>query len=53
MIKPSVSVVNTKTVVEGSSVLTIVCNAEGIPIPSVTWESLEVSKENIFHKRFS
>ncbi|XP_071138696.1 neuronal cell adhesion molecule-like [Mytilus edulis] len=40
MIKPSVSLANIKTVLEGSSVLTIVCNAEGIPVPSVTWESL-------------
>ncbi|VDI13473.1 Hypothetical predicted protein, partial [Mytilus galloprovincialis] len=41
MIKPSALLANTKTVLEGSTVLTILCDAEGIPIPSVTWESLE------------
>ncbi|XP_071138698.1 uncharacterized protein [Mytilus edulis] len=43
MIKPSVLLANSKTVLEGSSVLTILCDAEGIPIPSVTWESLETT----------
>ncbi|CAG2257832.1 HMCN [Mytilus edulis] len=48
MIKPIVTLANIKTVLEGSSVLTILCNAEGIPIPSVTWESLEVSNNNAY-----
>ncbi|CAC5407140.1 HMCN [Mytilus coruscus] len=41
MIKPSVSLANIKIVLEGSSFSTILCDAEGIPMPSVTWESLE------------
>ncbi|VDI38762.1 Hypothetical predicted protein, partial [Mytilus galloprovincialis] len=41
MIKPTVSLADTRTVNEGSSLLTIPCYAEGIPIPSVTWESLD------------
>lgn len=49
MIKPTVTLVDTRTVLEGSSLLTITCSAEGIPIPSVTWESLDVS---IKHCRF-
>ncbi|CAC5424735.1 NOTCH3 [Mytilus coruscus] len=41
MIKPNVYLADTKTVLEGSSLLTIPCYAEGVPTPSVTWESLD------------
>lgn len=43
MIRPSVYLADTKTVLEGSSVLTLPCYAEGVPTPNVTWESLDVS----------
>ncbi|CAC5424736.1 HMCN [Mytilus coruscus] len=43
MIKPTVTLADTITVFEGSSLLSIPCYAEGIPIPSVTWESLDKS----------
>jgi hypothetical protein len=32
-----------KTVPEGISAVKIPCFAEGIPIPTVTWESIDVS----------
>lgn len=43
MVKPIVYLDNTKTISEGDSLSTIPCVAEGIPLPSVTWESLGVS----------
>ncbi|VDI54334.1 Hypothetical predicted protein [Mytilus galloprovincialis] len=41
LIKPNIILPETKFVHEGLSSLTIPCYAEGIPVPTITWESLD------------
>ncbi|VDI36495.1 Hypothetical predicted protein [Mytilus galloprovincialis] len=41
LIKPSIILPESKIIPEGYSVLTIPCYAEGIPVPNITWESLD------------
>ncbi|CAG2194348.1 HMCN [Mytilus edulis] len=38
---PIITLISNKTVVEGTAVVTIACNAEGIPAPVVTWEEID------------
>lgn len=46
LIKPNIVLPEIKIVPEGYSSLTMPCYAEGIPVPSITWESLDVSKNH-------
>ncbi|XP_071138695.1 uncharacterized protein [Mytilus edulis] len=41
LIKPNISLSEVKVVSAGYNMLTIPCYAEGIPVPSITWESLD------------
>ncbi|VDI75359.1 Hypothetical predicted protein, partial [Mytilus galloprovincialis] len=43
LIKPTIILPEYRTVSEGYSSLVIPCYAEGIPVPSITWESLDKS----------